>query len=108
MADELQGRQIAFVVLPEDEEHYRSTDAWKVIESVGGTAEPFALEKKRNMRGVEEVSGSDYDFLALPGRLLGALDFSQMPTETANFVKAFLDQNGLGYVIHVPWKKRSL
>src|SRR3954467_11985475 len=81
MADELQGKTIAFLVAPEGIEQVELTEPWKAIEAAGGTPKLVApeagkvqafnhLDKADTFDVDETVDGADvssYDGLVLPG-----------------------------------------
>jgi len=81
VANELQGKKIAFLVAPEGAEQVELVEPWEAVKSAGGTPELLStdsgevqafnhLDKGDTFpvdRVVSEASASDYDGLVLPG-----------------------------------------
>src|SRR4051794_18961666 len=81
MADELQGKKIAFAVATEGVEQVELTRPWKAVKEAGAETELIAPEEGRVQafnhldkgdrfdvdRTFSQVDASDYDGLVLPG-----------------------------------------
>ena len=117
MADELQGRRIAFLVAPEGTEQVELTEPWKAVEEAGGTPELLSTQEGEiqafNLldradhfpvdRVVSEASADDYDGLVLPGGVANP-DFLRMDEDAVSFVRDFFEQGKpVGAICHGPW-----
>jgi protease I len=117
MADELQGKRIAFVVAPEGAEQVELTEPWKAVENAGGTPELISTEKGEIQafnhldkgdtfpvdRTVAGASADDYDALVLPGGVANP-DFLRTDEQAVAFVRAFFEQGKpVGVICHGPW-----
>ena len=117
MADELQGKKIAFLVAPEGTEQVELTQSWEAVENAGGTPELVStdageiqafnhLDKADTFsvdRVASEVSASDYDGLVLPGGVANP-DFLRMDEDAVGFVRGFFEQaKPVGVICHGPW-----
>ncbi|MDP8942759.1 MAG: type 1 glutamine amidotransferase [Actinomycetota bacterium] len=117
MADELQGRRIAFLVAPEGAEQVELTEPWKAVEEAGGTPELLSTDSGEiqafNLldradtfpvdRVVSEASADDYDGLVLPGGVANP-DFLRMDEDAVSFVRAFFEAGKpVGAICHGPW-----
>jgi protease I len=117
VANELQGKKIAFLVATEGVEQVELTEPWKAIKNAGGTPEllstdsgeiqafnhldkgdTFAVE-----RVVSEASASDYDALVLPGGVANP-DFLRTEEDAVRFAREFFEQGKpVGVICHGPW-----
>ena len=117
MANELQGKKIAFLVAPEGVEQVELTEPWKAVRDAGGTPELIStdsgeiqafnhLDKADTFlvdHVVSEVSVSDYDGLVLPGGVANP-DFLRMDERAVGFVRSFFEAGKLvGVICHGPW-----
>jgi protease I len=117
VADELQGKKIAFLVAPEGTEQVELTQSWEAVENAGGTPELVStdageiqafnhLDKADTFsvdRVASEVSASDYDGLVLPGGVANP-DFLRMDEDAVGFVRGFFEQaKPVGVICHGPW-----
>ena len=116
MANELQGKKIAFLAT-EGVEQVELTEPWKAVEQAGATpalislseddvqafnhldkADTFPVDKT-----VADASASDYDGLVLPGGLANP-DALRMDAEAVSFVRDFFTQaKPVGVICHGPW-----
>src|ERR671916_2507946 len=104
MANELQGKKIAFLAA-EGVEQVELTEPWKAVEQPGGTPELISTEDGEVQafnhldkadtfkvdRTVSDASASDYDGLVLPGGVANP-DFLRMDEDAVSFVRAFFEQ----------------
>jgi deglycase len=117
VANELQGKKIAFLVATEGVEQVELTEPWKAVKNAGGTPEllstdsgeiqafnhldkggTFAVE-----RVVSEASASDYDALVLPGGVANP-DFLRTEEDAVRFAREFFEQGKpVGVICHGPW-----
>ena len=116
MADELQGKKIAFLAA-EGVEQVELTEPWKAIEEAGGSPELIStdsghvqafnhLDKADTFpvdHTVEEADASDYAGLVLPGGVAHP-DFLRMDENAVGFARAFFEQGKpVGAICHAPW-----
>ena len=117
VANELQGKKIAFLVAPEGTEQAELTEPWEAVKNAGGTPELLStdsgeiqafnhLDKGDTFpvdRVVSEASASDYDGLVLPGGVANP-DFLRMHHDAVGFVRGFFEQGKpVGVICHGPW-----
>ena len=117
MADQLQGKRIAFVVAPEGTEQVELTEPWKAVEEAGGTPELLSTDEGQVQafnhldkadtftvdRTVAEADASEYDGLVLPGGVANP-DFLRTDEDAVAFVRAFFEQaKPVGVICHGPW-----
>jgi protease I len=117
VANELQGKKIAFLVAPEGVEQVELTEPWKAVRDAGGTPELIStdsgeiqafnhLDKADTFlvdHVVSEVSVSDYDGLVLPGGVANP-DFLRMDERAVGFVRSFFEASKpVGVICHGPW-----
>jgi deglycase len=117
MANELQGRRIAFVVANEGIEQVELTEPWQAVQDAGGSPELLAPQPGRAQafnhldkadtfpvdRSVGEADPASYDALVLPG---GVANPDQLRTfhEAVGFVRAMFTAGKPAAVIcHGPW-----
>jgi protease I len=117
MANELNGRRIAFVAANEGMEQVEFTEPWKAVQEAGGRPELLAPEPGQVQafnhldkgdtfpvdRAVGQADPDDYDGLVLPG---GVANPDQLRTEPAavSFVQAMFEAGKPAAVIcHGPW-----
>ncbi len=117
MANELQGKKIAFLVAPEGAEQVELTEPWEAVKNADGTPELLStdsgevqafnhLDKGDTFpvdRVVSEASASDYDGLVLPGGVANP-DFLRMDQDAVGFIRGFFEQGKpVGVICHGPW-----
>jgi protease I len=117
MADQLQGKRIAFVVAPEGTEQVELTEPWKAVEQAGGTPELISTEKGEIQafnhldkgdtfevdRTVGEAAPDEYDGLVLPGGVANP-DFLRTDEGAVAFIRGFFDQaKPVAVICHGPW-----
>jgi protease I len=116
MANELQGKKIAFLATDMFEE-VELTEPWKALEQAGAQLELVSLEegeiqgfnhydkagKFKVDKTVEEAEPSDYDGLVLPGGV-GNPDTLRQDENAVHFVREFFEQGKpVGAICHGPW-----
>jgi len=116
MADQLQGKRVAFLAA-EGVEQVELTDPWKAVSDAGGTAELISLEAGHVQAfnhldkadtfpvdaTVADASADDYDGLVLPGGVANP-DFLRMNDDAVAFVRAFFEQaKPVAVICHGPW-----
>jgi protease I len=117
VANELQGKKIAFLVAPEGVEQVELTEPWEAVRNAGATPELLStdsgevqafnhLDKADTFpvdRVVSEASASEYDGLVLPGGVANP-DFLRMDEAAVHFVRSFFEQGKpVGVICHGPW-----
>jgi protease I len=117
MAQELQGRRIAFVVANEGVEQVELTAPWQAVVDAGGTAQLLAPEggstqafnhlDKGDVFPVDQVldqaDPGDYDALVLPGGVANPDQLRTVPA-AVRFVQAVFEAGKPAAVIcHGPW-----
>jgi protease I len=116
MANELQGKKIAFLAT-DMVEQVELTEPWKAVQKAGGQPELVSLEPGKIQgfnhydkadtfdvdKTVEEVSASDYDALVQPGGV-GNPDTLRGDENAVNFVREFFEQGKpVAVICHGPW-----
>ena len=108
MAEELNGRRIAFLVANEGVEQVELTEPWKAIQEAGAETDLLTLEDEKVQafnhldKGdtfdpdgvVSGASADDYDGLVLPGGVANP-DFLRMDEGAVAFIRAFFEA-GIG------------
>ncbi len=117
MANELQGKKIAFLVANEGVEQVELTEPWKAVEEAGGTPELVApkagkvqafnhLDKGDTFearRAASDVTVNDFDGIVLPGGVANP-DQLRMDEASVSFVRALFEAGKPAAVIcHGPW-----
>jgi protease I len=117
MANELQGKKIAFLVAPEGVEQVELTEPREAVKNAGGSPELLSTESNRIQafnhldkgdtfpvdRLVSEANVQDYDGLVLPGGVANP-DFLRMDQAAVDFVREFFVKGGpIGVICHGPW-----
>jgi deglycase len=117
MADELQGKRIAFVVAPEGVEQVELTEPWKAVEQAGGDPDLVSTGKGKVQafnhldkadtfpvdRTVREAESDEYDALVLPGGVANP-DFLRMDEDAVAFIRGFFEQaKPVAVICHGPW-----
>jgi len=117
MADQLNGKKIAFLVAQEGVEEVELTEPWKAVKEAGATPELIApesgdvqafqhLDKSRTYpvdRTLDDAQPRDYAGVVLPG---GVANPDQLRTEPAalRFLRgAFEEGKPVGVICHGPW-----
>jgi protease I len=116
MANELQGKKIAFIAT-EGVEEVELTEPWKAVEQAGGQPELISIEEGEVQawqhfdkggsfkvdKTIEEAQPSDYDGLVLPG---GVANPDQLRTDenVVSFIRDFAASGKpIGVICHGPW-----
>jgi deglycase len=117
VANELQGKKIAFLVAPEGVEQVELTEPWEAVKNASGNPElistaPGEIQAFRHLdkadkfpvdRVVSEASASDYDALVLPGGVANP-DSLRTDEEAVGFARDFFEQGKpVGVICHGPW-----
>jgi len=117
MANELQGRRIAFVVANEGAEQVELTEPWQAVQDAGGSLELLApkpgqaqafnhLDKADTFpvdRAIGKADPASYDALVLPGGVANPDQLRTIP-EAVGFVRAMFQAGKPAAVIcHGPW-----
>jgi protease I len=117
MANQLDGKRIAFLVAPEGVEQVELTEPWKAVEQAGGTPELISTELGKVQafnhltpgdtfeadKSADAVSSSDYDALVLPGGVANP-DFLRMQPPAVDLVRSFFDEGKpVAVICHGPW-----
>jgi protease I len=117
MAQDLNGKRIAFLVAQEGVEEVELTKPWKAVEQAGGKPELIApeagevqafqhLDKSTTYpvdRTLAEADPGDYDGVVLPG---GVANPDQLRTEqhAIEFLQRFFSEGKpVGVICHGPW-----
>ena len=116
MADELNGRKIAFLAT-DGVEQVELTEPWEAIKSAGGEPELLSIkpgkiqafehfdpaEEFRVDKHVSQAEVEDYDGLVLPGGVANP-DFLRVDEDAVRFVKRFVEAGKpVGVICHGPW-----
>src|SRR5919202_5286225 len=116
MANELQGKKIAFLAT-DMVEQVELTEPWQALEQAGAELELVSLEEGEIQgfnhydkagsfkvdKTVEEARASDYDGLVLPGGV-GNPDNLRQNENAVAFVRDFFEQGKpVGAICHAPW-----
>lgn len=117
MANELQGKKIAFLVAVEGTEQVELTEPWEAVKNAGAEVELVStdsgeiqafnhLDKADTFpvdKTTSEVSASDYDGLVLPGGVANP-DNLRMHEDAVSFARGFFEQaKPVGAICHAPW-----
>ncbi len=116
MADELQGKKIAFIAT-EGVEQVELTEPWKAVEQAGGTPELISIDDKgfnawkhfdkgdtfTPDKTAEEARVEDYDGLVLPGGVANP-DQLRGDENVVAFIRDFAASGKpIGVICHGPW-----
>jgi protease I len=116
MANELQGKRIAFLAA-DGVEQIELTEPWKAIEQAGGQPELLSIESGEIQgfnhldqgdtfpvdKEVAQAEATDYDGLVLPGGVANP-DFLRSDDDAVAFVRDFFAQGKpVGVICHGPW-----
>jgi protease I len=117
MADELNGKRIAFLVAQEGIEEVELTEPWKAVERAGGTPELLAPEKGEVQafnhldkastfpvdKTLAEARSADYDGVVLPGGVANP-DALRTEQRALDFLREhFSAGKPIGVICHGPW-----
>jgi protease I len=117
MAEELQGKRIAFLVANEGIEQVELERPWEAIEEAGGEPQLIApeageaqalnhLDKADTFpvdKTVADADASDYDGLVLPGGVANP-DNLRTDEDAVAFVRSFFEAGKpVGAICHAPW-----
>jgi protease I len=117
MANELQGRKVAFLVAPEGAEQIELTEPWEAVKNAGAQAELLSTQSGEIQafnhldradtfpvdKTVSEASVDEYDALVLPGGVANP-DFLRMDQDAVQFVRGFFEQGKpVGAICHALW-----
>jgi len=117
MANELQGRKVAFLVAPEGIEQVELTEPWNALKEAGAEVELLStdsgevqafnhLDKADTFpvdKTVSDASVDEYDGLVLPGGVANP-DFLRMDENAVGFVKSFVESGKpVAAICHAPW-----
>jgi protease I len=117
MADELQGKTIAFLVAQEGIEQVELTEPWKAVEEAGGTPVLVApesgtvqafnhLDKGDTFpvdRTLDDARAADFDGLVLPGGVANPDQLRTEPRAIAFVQDVFAAGLPVGVICHGPW-----
>jgi protease I len=116
VADELQGKRVAFLAT-DMVEQVELTEPWKAVKEAGATPELISLEEGEIQgfnhydkadtftvdRTVEEARADDYDALVIPGGV-GNPDTMRTDENAVDFTRQFFEQGKpVGVICHGPW-----
>jgi protease I len=112
LADELQGKRIAFLAT-EGVEDSELTEPWKAVTEAGAEAQLISIKhgefegKKGGTYKVDnlarDVDAGDFDGLVLPGGVANP-DKLRMDEDAVSFVRDFFEQGKpVGVICHGPW-----
>ena len=117
MADEIQGRRIAFLMANEGVEQIELTRPWEAVKDAGGEPELIAptddevqafnhLDKADTFpvdKTVEQANVDDYDGLVLPGGVANP-DALRMNEPAVRFARSFFEAGKpVAAICHAPW-----
>jgi protease I len=117
MANELQGRRIAFLAAPEGTEQVELTAPWEAVAGAGAIPELISTQpgdiqgfnhlEKGDRFAVDRVVGKAkvgvYDGLVLPGGVANP-DYLRQQPEAVWFVRGFFDAGKpVAAICHAPW-----
>jgi protease I len=117
MANELQGKKVAFLVAPEGIEQVELTEPWNALKEAGAEVELLStdsgevqafnhLDKADTFpvdKTVSDASVDEYDGLVLPGGVANP-DFLRMDGDAVGFVKNFVESGKpVAAICHAPW-----
>jgi protease I len=117
MANELQGRKVAFLVAPEGTEQVELTEPWEAVKNAGGIPELLSTQSGEIQafnhldradtfpvdKTVSEASVDEYDGLVLPGGVANP-DFLRLDQDAVNFVRGFFEsEKPVAAICHALW-----
>ena len=117
MANELQGKTVAFLVATEGVEQVELTEPWKAIQEAGATPKLVSTDSGKVQafnhldKGdtfdvdvtVDEANVDDFDALVLPGGVANP-DALRMNDKAVHFARGFFEAGKpVGSICHAPW-----
>jgi protease I len=117
MADEIQGRRIAFLTANEGVEQVELTRPWQAVKEAGGEPELIApdggevqafnhLDKADKFpvdKTIDQVNADDYDGLVLPGGVANP-DALRTREPAVRFIRSFFEAGTpVAAICHAPW-----
>jgi protease I len=117
MANELEGKRVAFLVANEGIEQVELERPWQAIEEAGAKPELIAPESGKAQavnhldkadefdvdRTVSEANADDYDGLVLPGGVANP-DNLRMDEDAVSFARSFFEAGKpVAAICHAPW-----
>jgi protease I len=117
MADELQGKRIAFLMANEGVEQVEFTEPRKAVEEAGADVDVIAPEKEQIQafnhldkadtidvdKTTSEAKADDYDGVVLPGGVANP-DQLRMDKDAVRFLREFFAAGKpVGAICHAPW-----
>jgi protease I len=117
VANELNGKRIAFLTAPEGVEQIELTTPWERLEEAGADLELVSFDTDRVQmfehlepadtravdRPLEQANPDDYDGLLLPGGVANA-DRARMNEQAVAFVRSFFERGApVAAICHAPW-----
>lgn len=117
MANELQGKKVAFLVAMEGIEQVELTEPWQAVKDAGGTPELISTETGEAQafnhldkadtfpvdRTASDASADDYVGLVLPGGVANP-DNLRTNSDAVAFAKAFFEADKpVAVICHGPW-----
>jgi protease I len=117
MADDLNGKRIAFLVAQEGVEEVELTEPWKAVEQAGAKPELLApesgevqsfqhLDKSSTYpvdKTLDDADPGDYDGVVLPGGVANPDQLRTEPTAIEFLRRCFADGKPVGVICHGPW-----
>ncbi len=117
MADDLNGKKIAFLVAQEGVEEIELTKPWEAVEQAGATPELIApesgevqafqhLDKSQRFgvdKTLEQADPSDYDGVVLPGGVANPDQLRTEPKAIEFLQRFFAEGKPVGVICHGPW-----
>lgn len=117
MADDLNGKRIAFMVAQEGVEQVELTEPWEAVERAGGKPELIApeegevqayehLDKARRFhvdKTLDQARPEEYDGLVLPGGVANPDQLRTMPAAIDFERRFFSEGKPVGVICHGPW-----
>jgi protease I len=117
VANELNGKRIAFLTAPEGVEQVELTTPWQRLEEVGAELELISYDSDQVQmfnhldkgetrpvdRPLEQADAQDYDGLVLPGGVANP-DRARMNPQAVAFVRSFFERGApVAAICHAPW-----
>jgi protease I len=117
VANELNGKRIAFLTAPEGVEQTELTTPWERLEQAGAELELVSFDTDRVQmfehlepadtravdRALEQANPDDYDGLVLPGGVANP-DRARMNEQAVAFVRSFFERGApVAAICHAPW-----
>jgi protease I len=117
MADDLNGKRIAFLVAQEGVEEVELTEPWKAVEQAGATPELIApesgevqafqhLDKSERFavdKTLAQADPGDYDGVVLPGGVANPDQLRTEPKAVEFLRRTFAEGKPVGVICHGPW-----